>query len=348
MGVVPKKGSYWLDYRVDGKRYRKKIGINRSVAEAAWAKVQTEIAENKFLDIKRFKPLRFEEFAQQYLRDHCEVNHRSLKKSSAGRLKTLGTHFNGKLLSEITPQAIEKYKAERRQAVSPATVNRELACLKNFFNKASEWNKWDGANPVRQVRMFKEDNQRERYLTRDEMSKLVESCNGVLKPLVVVALHTGMRRGELFGLRWEDIDFEQGIIWLLVTKSGKRRNIPMNDEVRRVLDSIERHPKGPYVFCSKSGKRFEDVRRSFNRALQRAGITNFKFHDLRHTFASQLVMSGVSLNTVRELMGHSTLAMTQRYSHLSSDHKTKAVNLLCFPQPASVEPQPLPPAVASA
>jgi integrase len=137
-----------------------------------------------------------------------------------------------------------------------------------------------------------------------------------------------MRRGEILGLKWEDIDFRNGVITLLDTKNGEKREVPMNDTLIETLRSIRRHPSSPYVFCDQEGKRFCRARGSFNTALRRAGIENFRFHDLRHTLGSNLVMQGVELNTVREILGHKSIDMTLRYAHLSPAHKTKAVRVM--------------------
>jgi integrase len=130
-----------------------------------------------------------------------------------------------------------------------------------------------------------------------------------------------MRRGEILKLKWHDIDYQRGIIYLLDTKNGAKREVFMNDLVKNALIGVRKHPESPYVFCDKNGRPYHDIRKSFYTALEKSGIISFRFHDLRHTFASQLVMSGVDINTVRELLGHKDIRMTLRYSHLSQDYK---------------------------
>ena len=121
-----------------------------------------------------------------------------------------------------------------------------------------------------------------------------------------------MRRGEIFGLKWHDIDVKRNIITLLDTKNGDKREIPMNEQVKTALIRVRKHPDCAYIFCNEKGVPLHDIRKSYSTALRKSGITNFRFHDLRHTFASQLVMSGVDLNTVRELLGHKDMTMTLR------------------------------------
>ena len=137
-----------------------------------------------------------------------------------------------------------------------------------------------------------------------------------------------MRKGEIFNLKWHDIDWNNGLIHLLRTKNNEKREIPFNETVRGILIRIKRNPESPYVFSSFKGKPFVDIKKSFHTALTKAGINDFRFHELRHTFASQLVMSGVDLLTVKELLGHKNIEMTLRYSHLSCNHKKQAVKAL--------------------
>lgn len=137
-----------------------------------------------------------------------------------------------------------------------------------------------------------------------------------------------MRKSEILNLKWIDIDFKRNLLYLIETKNGERRYVPINDTVKRTLIKVLKRPESPYVFCNESGKPYANVRTSFDTALKRAGIKDFRFHDLRHTFASHLIMLGIDLRTVQVLMGHKTIEMTLRYSHLSPDHKSRAVEIL--------------------
>jgi integrase len=317
----------WIDYYHHGKRKREKIGPSRVLAETVLAKRKVEIAENRFLDIRKDHKVKFDELCDMYLEVHAKPNKKSWH-SDEDTIKVLKKFFGGRYLSEITPLMVDKFKMARaQQKVSPATVNRALACLKCMFNKAILWGKAD-ENPARQVKLFKEDNKRIRYLEKDEIVKLLAKCRGHLKAIVIVALNTGMRKGEILGLKWHDCDFRRNIIYLYNTKNGEKREVPMNAQVKTTLIRVRKHPESAYIFCNKKGAPYKDIKKSFLTALDKSGILNFHFHDLRHTFASHLVMSGVDLNTVRELMGHKSLDMTLRYSHLSPDHKQRAVDLL--------------------
>jgi integrase len=161
----------------------------------------------------------------------------------------------------------------------------------------------------------------------DEIQFLLQYCTPHLKPIVITALSTGMHRGEILKLTWDDVDFDQGHITIWESKNGESRTAPMSELLAEALcrQKEERRPNNPYVFLSPSGKPFNCIQAAFTSACKKAGITDFRFHDLRHTFASHLVMNSVDLATVKELLGHKTRIMTLRYSHLSQGHKKKAV-----------------------
>lgn len=235
--------------------------------------------------------------------------------------------FKGKLLSEITAQDIERFKMERQLHVSKSSVNRQLGVLRCMFNKTVSWEKLHD-NPMKSVQFYPEPEGRLRFLEKEQIKTLIENCSTRLRPIVIVAIYTGMRRGEILNLHWQDVDFKRNVITLLDTKSGPQRKLPMNALVQKTLQELDRNPLSPFVFCYEKGERIQDVRKSFSTALEKSGIINFHFHDLRHTFASQLVMAGVDLNTVRELMGHKDIKMTLRYAHLAPSHKQQAVEAL--------------------
>jgi len=327
MGVYKRGKNYYIDYYAYGKRKRERVSPSKKLAENVLNKRKLQVVENKFLDIKKEFKIKFEDFADEYLELHSKPNNRSWMKSDVHNLTALKKFFSGRYLYQITPMLVEKFKAQRIKKVAPATVNRNLACLKCMFNKAIQWGKVS-SNPVKHVKLFKENNKRLRYLEREEIVKLLANCNKYLRAIVVVALNTGMRKGEILSLKWQDIDFRRGIIYIINSKNNERREIPINEKVKTALIRTKKHPDSAFVFCKTDGEPFGDIKKSFLKALEKSGIIKFRFHDLRHTFASHLVMSGVDLNTVRELMGHKSIEMTLRYSHLSPDHKRRAVDIL--------------------
>jgi len=335
--ISPRAGNYFIEYYVAGHRKREKVGASRTLAETVYQKRKVEIAEGKFLDKRKDEKIKFEDFAEEYLELHSKVNNKSWRKSDLCNVNLLKKHFFGRHLTDITSRIVEEFKAQKlnevitgkvNHTVSPARVNRLLSCLKCMFNKAHAWGRYSGENPVKKVKMLRENNTRTRFLEQEEIIALLSNCQGGLKPIVVTALNTGMRLGEILGLRWQDIDLPRGIMFLRDTKNGEQREVPMNENVRSALSFIPRYETSAFVFCHKDGSPFRDIRSPFFTALKKSGIKDFRFHDLRHTFASHLVMSGVDLNTVRELLGHKTLQMTLRYSHLSPNHKKRAVDIL--------------------
>jgi len=340
MGVFRKNGSFWIDYYADGRRHREKVSSSRTLAVKALRKRQVDIAEGKFLDIKREENVRFSDFAQEYLEKFAKPNKRSWKSIDVHYIKHFTAFFGTKCLHEITPHDIERYKSHRllsvnatpkiknRRAISTSTVNRQMSWLRGVFNRAIDWGKLEH-NPFKKVKFFKEKNGGTRYLEKEEIGRLLEHCSPRLRPIVTLAINTGMRKGEIQNLKWGDLNFSEGQekIIVRISKSGEMRYIQMNEAVQRALVSVKKHPGSPYVFCGEDGKPY-NFQKSFETALKHSAILHFRFHDLRHTFASQMVMAGVDLNTVRELLGHKSLDMTLRYSHLSPDHKARAVRVL--------------------
>ncbi len=327
MGVLQRGKTYYIDYYANGQRIRESIGRDRRLAELVLKKRKVEIAEGRFLDIKKNEKIKFEDFAAEYLELHSKVNNKSWKKSDLTNINMLNKYFGGNYLYTITTNDVERFKAERIKEVSPGRLNRNLACLKSIFNKAIQWGKVE-KNPVKGVKMLKEANGRDRYLEKDEIAHLLSNCSGYIKAITIIALNTGMRKGEILNLKWQDIDFRREIIYLLDTKNKEKREVQMNEMTKEALFKTRRRPNSPYVFGSDNGRKFRDIRKSFFTAMRKSGIINFRFHDLRHTFASHLVMSGIDLNTVRELLGHKSIKMTLRYAHLSPHYKKQAVDVL--------------------
>lgn len=241
----------------------------------------------------------------------------------------LASFFKGKNLREIKPAMIEQYKAKRIGAErAPATVNRELSVLSKVFTVAVRHEKAD-LNPCKNVERFALDNERVRYLTQDEELRLFQEMghNQQLTDIVTVALHTGMRRGEIFNLKWFDLDFDRGLIQVRKTKTKLNRVVPMNATVREVLDQQRRASE--FVFTSpKTGGRLKDVKTSFNTARTEADIPDFQLRDLRHSCATRLADRGEELVTVAEILGHTDIRMTKRYSHGMQERKREALEKL--------------------
>lgn len=280
-------------------------------------------------------------------------------------------HLYGKKLSSITNWDITKWRTDRLKetngrALSKASVNRRLTALKAVLSKAVEWGVIEN-NPIHKVKPLKLDqDQRVRYLSEQEEARFRQALDDRqaeiakdrisanswrvvrdidplpdlsnrnlvdhLKPICIVAMNTGMRRGEIFQLEWDSVDFKlkQIKVKAASAKSGKSRDIPMNDEVLQTLLTWRNETESEsLVFPSPvTGEVLNNIKKSWNGLMRLSEIKDFRFHDLRHHFASRLVMAGVDLNTVRELLGHSSIDMTLRYAHLAPEHKAAAVALL--------------------
>lgn len=281
------------------------------------------------------------------------------------RIRSNFQHLSDRPLNEVNAWVIEKWRSEALKAgKAKATVNRDLAALKACLAKAIEWELLS-VHPLAKVRPVRTDRlARVRYLTNDEEQRLREALMrredtmrqkrrtanewrrvrhrpdlpdlslgyvDHLQPMFLLAINTGLRRGELFQLQWPDVDLPNQALTVRgrITKNGQTRHVPLNEEAEQAIERwrIKTSETG-WVFPGKGGQQLTTIWTSWRSILKAAGISDFRWHDLRHHFASQLVMAGVDLNTVRELLGHSDLEMTLRYAHLSPDHKAEAVGRL--------------------
>jgi integrase len=217
--------------------------------------------------------------------------------------------------SEYRAQRLGSKAKGTERSLAAATVNRPLSLLRHLLRLAHE--EWEVLAAVPKIRLEKEPQGRIRWLEPDEEVRLLDACaksfNKSLLPVVTVALETGLRKGELLGLEWDRVDLSRGVLRLEVTKSGKRREVPMRQAVYTTLAGLPA-PHEARVWTKGS------VRKAFENAVTGAELEDFHFHDLCHTFASRYVMRGGSLPALQQILGHATLAMTMRYSHLSPRH----------------------------
>jgi integrase len=337
MAKIRKRGkSYQIDYfDPTGKRVRKSFRKKKD-AEAELGKRVSLIAENRYLDVKKDYKATFGELLAKYKENYKhQASFESVKKYCIENFKK---YFEEETkLCNIRYVDLETYRNHLMQKLTrhagiraDGSVNREMAVLRHILSKAVEWDMMD-QNPFEKGKslLLKLNNQRIRYLTEDEIDWLLEECKSQkhLHRIVSCAINTGMRRGEILGLRWDQI--RNGFIYVKKSKTKNRREIPINEDLNRVFKEIRKEQgltsKSVFTYNSRTIQRVE---RAFKGALRRAGIEDFRFHDLRHTFASHVIMRGGSLKDVQELLGHKTMTMTLRYSHLSQEHKRKAVNLL--------------------
>jgi len=366
-GIYKRGNLFWLRYAgLDGKIVFEPTGSDKlKNAESLLHKRKAQIDSGKQPEIIKIKNYSFKELKEEYVK-WAERQRGYKKKLSV--INQLADQFGHYPLRRFDTRMIEQFQTERLQkGHKPATVNRHIATLKHMFTKATDWNmvEEETLKRVRKVKLLEENNRRLRYLNKDECIALLNACKKHLKPIVITALNTGMRKEEILNLKWDNVDLKNGFILLDITKNGERREIPINATLHEVLSGIVRRIDIPYVFYvarkkkesiidstkvienvspigdkipqeetenqtedSKPSQRYGNIHRSFKSACKTAKIRDFHFHDLRHTFASQLVMAGIDLTTVKELLGHKTLTMTLRYAHLAPSHKVKAVDIL--------------------
>lgn len=323
-----KRGVVWYcDYRLKGKRIRHKLlAITQ---EQAIAELQKEIMEaiDDELGLRK-RPILFKDFAVEFLSKYSRVFNKSWKTSEV-RMRKLIKFFGSKSLDSITVYDIQSFVArELREGLKKSTVNRELALLKKAFNVGIEWG-YCKENPVRKIKLFSErEFQKGWVLTPEEEQRLLNSCSPHLKPLVVFLLNTGCRVGEALSLRWENIDFRNRTIKIELSKSGRKREIPMNSVVFSLLKELKVKSPSFYVFSYPDGRPLRNIRTAWKLTTRRANLRGLRLHDLRHTFCSRLVERGVDLSVVKELAGHQDIRTTQRYLHPLTSHKRQAVEVL--------------------
>jgi integrase len=324
LGVFKRKRKYWIDY-YDSQRNRIQESSHSSSkrdAEDLLAIRKSEILRGTF---RRPVKITFGELGMKYM-EYAKGNKRSWLRDGQ-MLTRLVAFFGGeRQVKEIYPADIEGFKLHRRKEVSGSTVNRELALLKRMFNLAIDWDLCLGSNPVRKVKFFQEINLGFRILTREEEGKLIANATPYIQDIGVFALNTGLRIGEILTLTWEQVELEKNLLNVFAHKTHKVRTIPVNAEARRVLEYWAIGRKNEFVFYNhESGKPFVDLDAGLALACHKSGINGVTWHKLRHTFASRLIASGVDVVTVKELLGHSSIVTTMRYTHTNLDAKRNAV-----------------------
>ena len=338
-GIYERKGhhgdvTYYIRYQFQGTDIKERVGrksrgFTREMAREALKSRLGDIARGQFNLEKTRKPVPFSKLVERY-REFASGYKRGWE-TEKYIVEEFASLFGDTPLAQITTWQIEKWKAEGGKRLNPVTVNRRLTVIKHMFKQAVEWDLVK-SNPATSVKRFTVNSERTRFLTQHEIQTLLETCEKQitspwLLPLVTLALNTGMRQGELLRLKWENVDLERGSITIIQSKTLRRKTIAINEPAREALNWLQENRYGELLLMWPWGDPIGKVTvyDAFKKACSTAGITDFRFHDLRHTFASHLVMAGVDLVTVKELLGHKTINMTNRYTHLAQEHKAQAV-----------------------
>lgn len=348
--VVRRRGNIWYyDFMVRGKRYREAIPDARTKQEAK----DIEAEARRLVRQGKYVPLlapRLETFIEEVYLPWAKTNKRSFR-NDAWRCAVLNEYFGHLRLNEITVWLVEKFKSERLKGETrlgktrtPASVNRELDLLSRILSMACDQDLLTN-NCLRKVKRLREDNARERVLSVSEEARLMavlERTRSPLRAMVIVALHTGMRRGEIHRLTWADVDFDRGIILVRKTKTGRDRIVPMHNLVERLMKELSQaaqlREKAIQInnrsfsieveICDNRIFEIDWIEKLWRKTCKRAGITNLRFHDLRHTFATRLAAKGVDAFAIARLLGHATVNMTALYVNSTSEHLQAAINKL--------------------
>lgn len=322
MALFKRGEVWWMRFTYQGRQVRRSTETpDEKLAQRIYDKVRGQIAEGKWFEREPGEEISVNKLLDRYLADHSKPNKAA---TTARRDKSLAAHlrkhFGHLMLTQVRPSVITEYKSHRRKkGASPKTINSELTLLSHAYTLAMrEW-EWVAQNPVQRVSREKVRNYLERWLTVEEEERLLAASPPWLQEIIVFAINTGLRQSEILNLQWPLVDLFRRTITLLEQKNGGRDTLPVNGSVLAVLKARVRvrSAKTDSVFYNGAENRMDawDLLRAFYKALETAKIEGFRFHDLRHTFATRLVQAGVDLYAVQKLGRWKTLSMVQRYAH---------------------------------
>jgi len=345
------RNTWWVDFRFEGVRYRKRSPENSKKGALAYearlrerlartGEINDEKKRKEFSESIKRKEITFSEFSAKWLNSYVKANNKpSEQYNKAITLRAhLVPYFGAMRLSSISAEHIEQYKACKRKAgLSERTVNLHLGCLAKCLRCAHEWGNTDFV-PI--IKKIKAPTPEMSFLTPQESDRLLEYTRAnepIWHPMILTALRTGMRRGELFALHWEDVDLNRRKITVRRSmvnglmsspKSHRTRYVPISPELITILSALAR-PRG-HVFLSEKGTPmgWHYAHKHLHRIMLAAGVKPVQWHAFRHTFASQLASAGVPLTVVKELLGHSDIQMTMRYAHFAPSLYDSAVDVL--------------------
>lgn len=320
--VNKEKGTVTIDYRdKDKRRHRETFVGNITFAKELLAKRKAQIAEGKFFPDRHKHKLTFIQAADKYWEIHLS------KKKSGPKLKStiklLKAHFGNKPLSQITTEDIQEYYNYKMAKASAPTANRHFTTINAIINKVIKLKIYKGDNPCVGVAKQKENPPRNNFLSKAQIKDMLLCIAERSKALFAFAIYTGMRRGEILRVDWEDVDLENNIIHIYESKSGYKREVPIAPTLKQILLSLNPQKSGKVFNLSTKQIEFD-----FNHALKQAGITGICFHSCRHTFASHFMMNGGSVTDLQRILGHSDLKLTQRYAHLSPTYLRKSIEVV--------------------
>jgi integrase len=333
---VKGSGEWWIRYNdAEGRRRREKAGT-KAVAIKLYTKRKQQALEGmKLPESLKAKKITFGELLDDAVADSERNLPEGGEKRYKCRTELIRETFGSVPAESITPEALKSWLEDQRKKNKwrPATRNRYKAFFSLAFRLGIENGKCK-VNPARAVKRLRENNERTRFLSEQEEQRIREvmerDCPEHL-PEFEIALHSGARQGEQYRLEWDDVSLDGRRATFRRTKNGDVRHTPLNAVAHRALSELleEADDDQDRIFIGERGAPLKKPRHWWDKVLKEAGIKDFHWHDLRHTFASRLVMAGVDLRTVAQLLGHRTLQMVMRYAHLSQSHELAAVERLC-------------------
>lgn len=368
MGVYEKSGHWYFEIMIRKKRYCRAIpeATCRKDAEKYVTVFKADLLRGRLDLAENIGQKPFIEIADMYI-NYAETN-LSAKDTAVRIAKRFKELWKNKTIADITPKVIENYKESRQKTtfarknvngkeivkhISSATINRELAALSKMFSLAIA-NGFTRENPLREVNKLRVTNKLERHLSVEEEKRMYQVCdddfsfsklpreeqerlqrihNGehaYLKPILIMALNTGMRKGEILNMTWDCVDFDKNEISALNTKNGKKNTIPMSSKLRKTLLAMYKNKgQNKYVFTNPyTGTKYNDIKKCFKTVCKLANVKNLRFHDLRHTGATRMVAAGVPLPVVKQILNHASIQTTMRYAHTMREQEISAVEAL--------------------
>ena len=368
MGVYEKNGHWYFEIMIRKKRYCRAIpeATCKKDAEKYLTVFKADLLRGKLDLAENIGQKPFAEIADMYI-NYAETN-LSARDTAIRIAKRFKGLWNNKIIADITPKVIEGYKESRQKTtfarkkingkevvkhISSATINRELAALSKMFSLAIA-NGYTRENPLKDVKKLRVTNKLERHLSVEEEKRLYQVCNddfsfstlpaeeqerlrrihngehAYLKPILIMALNTAMRKGEILNMTWDCVDFTKNEISALNTKNGKKNTIPMSSKLRKTLLALyQTQSHNKYVFTNPyTGTKYNDIKKCFKKVCELAEVKNLRFHDLRHTGATRMVAAGVPLPVVKQILNHASIQTTMRYAHTMREQEISAVEAL--------------------
>ena len=315
--------------------------FKRKTDAKKWAQqTEAEIRQGRYFPKAEARKRTVSDMIDRYIKSSLERNNKPEQRSHIKHmLEWWKSQIGVRFIADVTPSMVSKCRDElstlpsaRNKPMADATVNHYLIALSKVFNAAlSDWG-WLDESPMSHVKKFKLDNARDRFLTKDERSKLLQACKqsscDYLYAVILIALTTGARKSEILEIEWKRIDFERNLLIFNKTKNGEARSVALVPAVARELKKLRAVPRidTDLVFSRKDGLKPLEMKKHWLKAFQEAELQDFKFHDLRHTAASYLAMNGATLVELKHIMGHKTMAMVARYAHLTENHTSEIIN----------------------